>query len=110
MRGVLRGELWSLAKLLVLVGGLVLLIYGILGVLSGGVSVFAESLLNGAGRIGEGAVKIVIGLIALLAYRFLKSLAWTIVVLILGIVAGGLGGILMLIGGIIALVAHFVRM
>ena len=109
MPGVRRSELWSLAKFLVLVGGIVLLVTGLVELLSGGVSLLAESVLNGVGGIGEGVVKVVVGLIGLLAYRFLKSLAWTIVVLILGIIAGGLGGVLLLLGAVVALVATFVR-
>ena len=109
MPGVRKSELWSLAKVLVLVGGIVLLVTGLLQVLSGGVSLLAESVLNGVGGVGEGLVKVVVGLIALFAYRFLKSLAWAIVVLVLGIIAGGLGGVLLLLGAIVALVATFVR-
>ena len=109
MPGVRKSELWSLAKVLVLVGGIVLLVTGLLQVLSGGVSLLAESLLNGVGGVGEGMVKVVVGLIGLLAYRFLRSIAWTIVVLVLGIIAGGLGGVLLLLGAIVALVGTFVR-
>ena len=109
MPGVRKSELWSLAKVLVLVGGIILLVTGLVEVLSGGVSLLAESVLNGVGGVGEGIVKVVVGLIGLLAYRFLKSLAWTIVVLILGIIAGGLGGVLLLLGAIVALMATFVR-
>ena len=104
-----HAQLSELARILVLVGGIVLVIFGIIGVLASPIVGFTQGFFEGIGRLGQGLLQIVIGLIAFFGHRQLKSLAWTVVILVLGIIAGGLGGILMVIGALIAIMTIFVK-
>ena len=99
----------NIARILVLIGGIVLIIVGIIGVIASPIIGFVEGLSEGLGHFGQGILQIVFGAIALLGHRQLKSLSWTIVILVLGIIAGGLGGVLLILGALIALVIMFIK-
>jgi hypothetical protein len=109
MTAVQNLQLSNLARILVLIGGIVLIIIGIIGIIASPIIGFVEGLSQGLGRLGEGILQIVIGFIALLGHRQLKSLVWTIIILVAGIIAGGLGGVLLILGALIALVITFIK-
>ena len=105
-----RRSLRSLARLLLIIGG-VLLILGAVLQLAGDF----RSLLDLAPRVpslsglGSVIVGVVVGLIALVGAGQVSSPVWGVVLLILGFLfIGSLGGILIFIGAIIALVADFI--
>jgi hypothetical protein len=50
-------------------------------------------------------VNIIAGLIALISSRRIHSTLWTLVPIFAGIIAGGIGGILIIIGGLLALIS-----
>lgn len=50
-------------------------------------------------------VNIIAGLIALISSRRIHSTVWTFVPIFAGFVAGGIGGILIIIGGLLALIS-----
>ena len=99
----------TLARLLFLLGGLVLILGVVLQV-----GVGLTGLLNFAPRIPSlGSVigvllALVTGVVALAGIPQVSNPAWSIILLILGFLAGGLGGIIVILGAIIALVAIFV--
>lgn len=107
-----KAQLASIAKLLLLIGGLLLLVAGAFEItdvrsaleLSPGVRSIA-SLTN----IGAGIVAVFLGILALLGTRQILNPAWNVVLLILGIVVGGLGGVLVFIGSLIGLVEIYVK-
>ena len=50
-------------------------------------------------------VNIIAGVIALISSRRIHSTVWTFVPILAGFVAGGIGGILIIIGGLLALIS-----
>jgi hypothetical protein len=97
--------LLTLARLLVLIGGVVLLIEGILHAFDvGALTDFGTNLA----RLGN-LTGIVVGILALVGSREVVNPAWSLILLILGLFVGSLGGILVFIGGLIGLVAHYVK-
>ena len=93
----------ELAKILLLVGGIVALVGGLLGFVSGFV---------GAGP----ALAVIVGIVSLALYRQLSSDGVIVVLLILGLIlaaiTGGLasiGGILVSVAAIMALVVRYAR-
>ncbi len=54
-------------------------------------------------------VGILVGILALVGSREVANPAWSLILLILGLFVGSLGGILVFIGGLIGLVAHYVK-
>ena len=51
---------------------------------------------------------IAIGVIALYGHSRLGGVVWAVILAVLGYFAGGLGGLLVLLGSLIALIMHFV--
>jgi len=50
-----------------------------------------------------------VGILALAGSREVANPAWSLILLILGLFVGSLGGILVFIGSLIGLVAHYVK-
>ena len=101
--------LLTLARLLVLTGGIVLLIGGILQALDiGALSDFGTNLAR-LGSLTGIIVGILVGILALVGSREVANPAWSLILLILGLFVGSLGGVLVFIGGLIGLIAHYVK-
>jgi hypothetical protein len=104
-----KKSLRTLARVLFLLGGLVLILGAVLqvGVGLSGLLDFAPRIPSLGSLVGL-LLAVIVGILALAGIGQVSNPAWSIVLLILGFLAGGLGGILVMIGAIIALVAVFV--
>ena len=103
-----NASLSKLAYVLALIGGIILLIQGILSFLGMAVS-FPVIYASPLGQFGYFAIiTIILGIIAIYGSKRLKDLMWAVVLLIVGFIAGGLGGLLVLLGAICALILHFI--
>jgi len=99
----------TLARLLVLIGGIILLVSGILEAINvGGLMDFGTNLAR-LGSLTGIVVGILVGILALVGSREVANPVWSLILLILGLFIGSLGGILVFIGGLIGLVAHYVK-
>ncbi len=96
-------QLTTLARALVLAGGIILLVAGMLRFTNGVVTAYLESPLA-LSRTQEGVLGIASGVIALAGYRPLDKIPWALLMIVLGIITGGLGGILVLVAGLVSLV------
>ncbi len=96
-------QLTTLARALVLAGGVILLVAGMLRFANAAVTAYLESPLA-LSRTQEGVLGIVAGVIALSGYRQLDKTPWALLMIVLGIITGGLGGILVLVSGLVSLV------
>ena len=101
--------LLTLARLLVLIGGIVLLVSGILEAANVGGLMDLGINLARLGSFTGIVVGIIVGILALMGSREVANPAWSLILLILGLFVGSLGGILVFIGGLIGLVSHYVK-
>lgn len=93
-----------LAYYLALIGGILMVIFGLLA-LAGSYS----GLHTYWGYAGAGIVTLVAGIMAIIGAKSASTLVWAIVLIVVGIVGGGLGGLLVLLGGILGLVTVLVK-
>ena len=103
-------SLHALARLLLIVGGIVLILGAVLQVIGdfGGLFDLAPRVPS-LGLLTSALVGIVVGVLALIGAGQVTNPAWSIILLVLGFLVGSLGGILVFIGALIALVATFVK-
>ena len=103
MSKAVKIEVKELSKILVLVGGILLILFGLFTVLGGSF----ESRYLGISVSGS-IFGIAVGVIALYGNTRIREVVWAVILAVLGYFAGGLGGLLVLLGSLIALIMHFV--
>jgi hypothetical protein len=96
--------------ILVLVGGIIIILFGLFDLLEVGGHIFRDislfSLLSGTARA---LFQIVLGIICAVGSKFVSKLVWAIVLLVLGVVAGTIGGTLVAIGAILGIVSILLK-
>jgi hypothetical protein len=96
--------------ILALIGGIIVLLFGLFDLLKVGVGVFRGiSLLGFFSGTAWSLAQIVIGIVCIIGSRFVSNLVWAIVLLVLGLIAGTIGGTLVLIGAILGLVSVLIK-
>jgi len=113
--GRMASTAMRIGEALILVGGILIIVFALIGSLG---SIALSDFLRGVPRayaFGSGLalgigllVNLVAGVIAIIGSRRAYSLIWAVVLLIVGLFVGGWGGLLVLIGAIIAIVARYV--
>jgi hypothetical protein len=103
-----KGSLGQLAYILALIGGIILVIQGLLSFVGMAFMTFVPSMLGPIGGSFWGIIEIILGIVAIYGAKRATDLTWDIVLIVVGLIAGGLGGVLVLIGGIVGLVLRFV--
>lgn len=112
MTSLAKLEMSTLAKVLYLVGGLLLVVGGLFRVIDvNALTDLTPTIRSIASLTGvaTGIFAMVVGAIALLGTQQVKSPAWNIVLLILGLIVSSLGGVLVFVGSIIGLVSIYVK-
>ena len=95
--------------ILALIGGIIIILFGLLDLLGVAVRVFRDiTLLSFLGGTVRALVQIAIGIVCVIGSRFVSNLLWAIILLVLGIVAGT-GGSLVVIGAILGLVSILLK-
>ena len=116
-----RSGLGEIGLILALVGAILLIIFGILEIvatISSGFNQFTQYNYHlfeysGFNGVVYGIIAIVFGIIIIWAWRYGKiyghddELIWGIVFIVFGILAGTIGGLLVLLGGILLLIDFF---
>jgi hypothetical protein len=96
--------------ILALVGGIIVLLFGLLDLVEVGVRIFRGiSLLGFLTGTVRSLAQIVIGIVCIIGSRFVSNLVWAIVLLVLGLVSGAIGGTLVAIGAILGLVSILLK-
>ncbi len=92
--------------ILALIGGIIIVLSGVLNLLGIAVEFLSvveiPILFRGTFRA---LFQIVLGVVCIAGSRYVSNLTWAIILLILGIIAGNLGGTLVLVGAILGLIS-----
>ena len=97
-------EIGKVAYILTLIGGILLVIFGILSLLSIGLNGPSFLYWSVYSFAYSGIVMLICGVIAVIGAKYVTTLVWAIVLIIIGLIGGGLGGLLVLLGAIIGLI------
>ncbi len=118
----LKESLREIAVILSILGGVLMLILGALELIGGAVWYFGHHmwtcphmwnhmwtapLLMGIQVPYRAIIVLICGIVALIGAKRLPDPAWSIVLIILGAIAGGIGGLLALLGGAIGIAAKY---
>ena len=103
-----RADLRRGAYILALIGGVILVIQGVLSFVGMASMMIMPPMLGSFGGSSWGIIQIILGIIAIYGAKRATDLTWAIVLVVVGVIAGGLGGLLILLGGILALVSKFI--
>lgn len=79
-----------------------MVLFGLIGVLTA----FGSFFFNWGFSYG-GIVTLIMGIIAVIGSKNINMLTWTIVLIIVGLIGGGLGGLLVVLGGLLALIKKY---
>src|SRR6266516_4590302 len=102
-----KSSLYSLARLLLIIGGLVLILGAVLDIAGGLRGVFDLTFrIPSLGFLTGVVIAIIAGVVAFVGAGQISNPALNI---ILGYLAWGIGGILIILGAFIALVTRFVK-
>ena len=97
-------DAYSLARAVLLIGGILAIAFGAtdLGANLSNYTNVSAALANTGPLLG-----VIVGVVALVASSRIKDEAIAIVMAVLGFLAGGLGGVLVAIGGVWALITRY---
>jgi len=101
-----KGSLGYFGYILAIVGGILMIIFGLLSLIGYAISIPFPSLVGGFGF--GGIISIILGIVAVVGSKRVTELIWAIVLIIVGFIGGGIGGLLVLLGGVLGLLAHFI--
>jgi chemotaxis signal transduction protein len=99
----------SIARVLILVGGVVLILGAILQIVDLRSFLDLTPNVRSLGPLTGSIIWIIVGVFALIGASQVSSPVWTIILMVLGYLVGGLGGILIFIGALIGLVVALVK-
>ncbi len=82
-----------------------MVIFSLLSLLNYAISIPFQSPIGGF--FGSGVITLILGIVAVIVSKRASELIWAIVLIVVGFIGGGIGGLLVLIGGILGLLSHF---
>ena len=103
MSKIAKVEVKELSRILVLIGGILLIVFGLFTVLGGSFDARYVGISLSGSIFG-----IVVGILALVGNTRIGEPVWAVILAVLGYFAGGLGGLLVLLGSLIGLILHYV--
>ncbi|SRR6266540_1538519 len=104
-----RQALHSLARVLIFVGGVILLIGAILQLIDVRSLLDLTPNVRSLSLFSSALIGIIVGILALVGASQVSSAVWCVILMVLGYLVGSIGGILIFIGALIGLVATLVK-
>ncbi len=90
-----------------LVGAILIILFGLFDLLKSPFLIFTP--IAAIGTFARGVVSLIFGIICAIGARFVRHIGWAIILIILGAIAGNIGGILVVLGALLGLIARFAK-
>ncbi|MGP8071419.1 MAG: hypothetical protein ACLP5V_16205 [Candidatus Bathyarchaeia archaeon] len=100
------GTAGKVGYVLALVGGIVIIILSLAKLAN--FSLYLPISVPLAGYFGIGVISLVLGVVAVFGSKRVNELVWGIALMVVGFLAGGVGGLLALVGGLVGLLSRYV--
>jgi hypothetical protein len=100
-------EVSKLAYVFALIGGILLLVFGLLSLLGVSANFLPVPSLMPMLHVSylvAGLISLICGVVAIIGASKATSVGWAVILILVGLFGGGLGGLLVIIGGVIGLV------
>jgi hypothetical protein len=101
-----KGTIATFGYILALVGGVVVILLSLATLLNFPVYLPFRSPLGG--YFGIGVVTLILGVVAVFGSKRVNELVWAVIVMAVGFLAGGIGGLLALLGGLVGLLSKYI--
>jgi hypothetical protein len=97
--------LWKVGYGLALLGGIVIIVLSLAALAH--FPLYVPISVPLAGYFGIGLISLLLGVVALFGAKHVNQLIWGIVLMVVGLLAGGVGGLLALFGGLVGLLSRY---
>lgn len=101
-----KGSIATFGYVLALIGGIVVILHSLAALLNFPVYLPFHSPLGG--YFGIGVITLILGVVAVFGSKRVNELVWAVVLMVVGFLAGGIGGLLTLLGGLVGLLSRYV--
>ena len=97
--------MWKLGYILALIGGLIIIVLSLASLAH--YPVYMPFQVPLGSYVGIGVISLILGVVAVFGSKRVNELMWGIILIAVGFLAGGIGGLLALIGGLVGLLARY---
>jgi len=97
--------MWKIGYILALLGGIVIIVLSLAALVHYPIYIPLQIPLGG--YVGIGVISLILGVVAVFGSKRINQLVWGIVLMAVGFLAGGIGGMLAIIGGLIGLLSRY---
>jgi len=97
--------MWKVGYGLALLGGIVIIVLSLAALAH--YPLYLPIQVPLAGYFGIGLISLILGIVAVFGSKHVNELIWGVVLLIVGFLAGGVGGLLAIIGGLVGLLSRY---
>jgi len=98
--------LWELGYVFALLGGIIITVLSLASILHYPTNLPIQVPL--AGFFGIGVISLILGVVAVFGSRRVNEIIWGVVLMAVGFLAGGIGGLLAIIGGVVGLLSRYI--
>ena len=100
------GALWELGYVLALLGGIIITALSLASILHYPINLPIQVPLTGF--FGIVVISLILGVVAVFGSKRVNEIIWGVVLMAVGFLAGGIGGLLAIIGGLVGLLSRYI--
>ena len=98
--------MWELGYVLALLGGIIITALSLASILHYPINLPIQVPLTGF--FGIVVISLILGVVAVFGSKRVNEIIWGVVLMAVGLLAGGIGGLLAIIGGLVGLLSRYI--